>query len=194
MEVILEIKNIVVDLDGTLIHVDSSFKLWKLLFKSNFALFMKVILIYLFYGEASSKNALAKNELAKNALNATENFGYELNVKLFEYLARMKAQGYHIVLATGSNIKIAQLLNKKYELFDQIIASDQKMNCIGINKLEAIKKLLGSAEFIYIGDHWYDFPVWHEAQAIGVVRPNKMLLQCLQNHCNKNNKTFLVFD
>jgi FMN phosphatase YigB (HAD superfamily) len=74
------IKNIIVDLDGTLIDFDSSFKMWKSLFRLNFFPLLKVLFIYIVYGEARAKSSFHK----------ISNLNYTLNQNLLQYLYKMK--------------------------------------------------------------------------------------------------------
>ena len=80
------IKNIIVDLDGTLIDFDSSFKMWKSLFRLNFFPLLKVLFIYIVYGEARAKSSFHK----------ISTLNYTLNQNLLQYLYKMKPGISHV--------------------------------------------------------------------------------------------------
>lgn len=176
------IDTIMVDLDGTFIKKDSSYGIWQRLAKHDICAFLKSIFIYLAHAEARAKEYL---QLHKN-LGCV----HRVNEQLLQYLIEQKGKK-KLVLATGANIGVAQEINDEYQLFDYLIASDGENNCIGVNKL---KKIQGyCAKFMYIGDHWYDCPIWFEADAIGVVNPSVTLLDLLQKHSKEHGKQLIVF-
>lgn len=177
---------IIVDLDGTLIEKDSSFAIWKKMFKQNPFAGFKALVLYFVKGEAGVK------EYTKTFF--TNSSVHKINEKLIAYLKKLKAQKSHLILATGANFKTAVEFNKKHKLFTDVIASDEKINCIGVHKLQAIKKLIGNDKFMYIGDAWYDCPIWHEANVIGVVKPNMQMHAYLSKIAQRRKKELVIFD
>lgn len=176
---------IVVDLDGTLIQSDSSFSIWQRSWKKNFFMSVQATFLYLIKGEAR----------AKDYIKTSEKINYKLNEKLVSYLKKLnKKNGFHLILATGANMKVAQEFNAQHRLFKDIIASCSEINCIGIHKLKAIRKLIGNHEFMYIGDAWYDCPVWEEAAVIGVMNPNKQLFAFLKKLAHRKKSRLIKFD
>lgn len=166
---------IVVDLDGTLIEHDSSFEIWKGLFKKtfftkDFLISFKAIFVYFFYGEARAK------ELIEPFSFVVEHI---VNEQVLNYLTEKK-KDHRIILATGASARIAHEFSEKYNLFDDVISSNANLNCIGANKLAAIRKLVLDDNFMYIGDHWHDFPIWQAASKIGVAKPSKGMLFALR--------------
>lgn len=179
---------IVVDLDGTLIQFDSSFEIAKKLAKRNLFLGLKFVWIYLTEGEAKIKHFVA---------DLFDDFEYESNKTLIKFLQKAKAQGRKLVIATGANIKVANKINKDLgNLFEQVVASDENVNCIGVNKLNAIKKIIKDDKFLYIGDYWHDLPIWNEASEIGIVvneNEKTILLELIQDIAYKEKKRLVVF-
>ena len=168
---------IFVDLDGTLIKKDSSFIALKYLFKRRPWLAIKVAFNYFVLGESWSKFTLG----------GISRFLLE-NSALLSYLSSVKEKS-HIILATGASFKVARRVVKNYKVFDSFIASTKTFNCVGQNKLDKIKSLVGGEPFMYIANHWHDWPVWSQANKIGVVEPSKVML----NFLNKSGKQVLIF-
>lgn len=176
------IDTIIIDLDGTFIKKDSSFAIWKRLIKHDPGAFFQAIFIYFAHGEARVKEYVQ--------LHGRFGSSHCVNEKLLRYLIEQKGKK-KLVLATGANIAVAQEINHEYQLFDDVIASDADNNCIGVNKLKKIRE--SYSKFMYIGDHWYDCPIWFEADAIGVVSPSPALLDLLQKHGKEHGKRVMVF-
>lgn len=196
---------IIVDLDGTLIRKDSSFSNFLRIMLCNPVRGMIAAWKYCFYGEAVAKRYTAyqagDSRLRRNmpwleafAFRASPGMylrhsaSFNFNAHLVNYLLKAKQDGATLVLATGANIKTARIFAHQLNLFDDIIASDEYINCIGVKKLNAIEAKY--KDFMYIGDHWYDMPIWQAARVIGVVRPNTILL----GHLKKQNKELVVFE
>jgi|GEM_PF-2857257 len=181
-------KVIVVDLDGTLIKFDSSFAIALKLARQNPLLGLRFLWIYLSAGEAKVKQFVAQ---------FFEDFDYETNVQLVNFLRKQRKNGAKLIMATGANLKVAQKVNKDFTgLFDGIVASDMNVNCIGINKLTRIRELIGNSEFLYIGDYWHDLPIWNEATEIGIVINKKdraQLLDLVRKIADRENKKLLIF-
>ncbi len=179
---------IVVDLDGTLIAKDSSLLMFKNIIKKNPFVGLKAVFVYLFGSEAKVKAYIKKFD------NINEEKKQRLNTDLINYLIGMKKIGKKLILATGADYSIAQDFNANEvnQLFDIIIASDGKINCIGAHKLRAIEKI--TKDFMYIGDSWYDCPVWFSASAIGVVKPKIEMRNMLIKHAKLSGKNLVIFD
>ncbi|USO00926.1 MAG: hypothetical protein H6845_01215 [Alphaproteobacteria bacterium] len=89
------------------------------------------------------------------------------NDKLFSFLMKEKNRGVRVVLATGSPVKIGNMVDLHLgNFFDKVIGSIDK-TLISTNKLLAIREYLshvsGERKFLYIGDSVQDLAVWSGA-------------------------------
>lgn len=169
---------ICVDLDGTLVPYDTSIAAWKRLALRHPFFAIKILFKYFFLGERYAKTMLGG--FAPKSI---------LHSQLAQDLLEAKKQNRKIILATGASMKTAKKISNEYSLFDHLIATEENFHCIGSHKAKKIKDLLGNLPFVYIADHWYDFPIWKNADILGVVKPSKKLLKQLK----KTNKQILVY-
>jgi len=153
-----------VDMDGTLVSTDT---LWEscLLFLKRHPLRLWKIFIWLFHGKAYFKEQIALNV----SLNA-ELLPYKDEV--VKYISHAKAKSRDVYLITAANQRIASSVSKKIKIFTSAIGSDSKMNLKGKNKLEAIRNIIGTNKFDYIGDSKVDIPIWNEAHT-AIIGSNK---------------------
>jgi phosphoglycolate phosphatase-like HAD superfamily hydrolase len=177
---------IVVDLDGTLITFDSSLSLAKRMASKNIFLALKLMFIYLMGAEAKAKQFVA---------NHCGKLQYKINQKVLNFL-KSKKKDHKLILATGTNMKIAQQINQDLEnLFEEVIASSDSINCIGENKLNEIKGQIGDQKFLYIGDWWHDMPIWLDQNAsIGIVERDIQLCELMKKIAQKESKDIIVFE
>jgi hypothetical protein len=143
-----------VDLDGSLVHTDTSLECIAALGRQPVALFRSVSLWR--YGRARVKQELA----AAAELNPAH---LPYNKRLLEYLREQKAAGRVIVLATGADRRVADAVAAHLDLFDAVLASDGSINLTGRAKLAAIRQLVGDKGFTYIGNSSADLAIWCEA-------------------------------
>ena len=150
-----------VDLDGTLIKTDM---LWESLvrrLKANpFALFS--ILLWWSRGRACLKQQLA----ARVAVDAAS---LPVNESFLAWLRAEKKSGRKIVLATASDLKMAQPVADHFGLFDEVLASDGKTNLRSENKLRLLTQKFGERGFDYAGNSPADFAVWRGVREAIVV-------------------------
>lgn len=147
---------LVVDLDGTLTPTDtlveSCIKLCK---KDVLKLFALPFL--LFEGRAKFKAIIAEEiSISASTLPYRHDF--------LEYLKIEKTNGRKIVLATAANESIANKVAEHLKIFDFVLASDDKHNLKGKNKLHAIQQTVGY-DFIYAGNSAADIPIWQASKA-----------------------------
>jgi apolipoprotein N-acyltransferase len=167
---VAESKNIplAVDLDGTLIRSDVMWEsLARLLRKNPFAIF--AVLFWLLRGRALLKQKLG----AKVQINPTE---LEFNEKFLAWLREEKKSGRKIILATASDLKMAQPVADYVGLFDEVLASDGKINLRSENKLRALTEKFGERGFDYAGNSSADFAVWRGVREAIVVNASPMVL------------------
>ena len=156
------------DLDGTLLRCDSLWEAVILLIKSQPAALL-LMPLWLFRGKA-----YFKCELARRASLNPATLPYREDV--LEFLRRQKESGRTIVLATGSNRKIADAISGHLGLFSTVLASDETVNLVGSAKLSALRELIGNGAFDYIGNGRADLAIWRAAQKSFVVTPSRRLL------------------
>jgi hypothetical protein len=145
---------LVVDLDGTLVHTDTTFE-------SVLALLRQPLRLLHTLAALRQGRASFKQRLAATAHLAADNFAY--NQELLAYLRRERARGRNVILATGADRSTAEAVAQYLGLFDRVIASDGRTNMTGTAKLAAIRAVLGGAPFTYIGNSRADLRVWCEA-------------------------------
>lgn len=151
---------LVVDLDGTLLPTD-------LLHESTLRLLKRkpwaalLLPFWLLRGRAYLKYKIA----AASDLDCST---LPFNEELLAWLIEEKSRGRRLVLATGSNQKLAELAVERLGLFDVVLGSDGKRNLEGRRKLDAVRQLCGS-EFDYAGNSRADQPVWEASRQAIVV-------------------------
>ncbi|MGC9944090.1 MAG: apolipoprotein N-acyltransferase [Verrucomicrobiota bacterium] len=154
-----------VDLDGTLIRTDLMFEsLARLLRRNPLAIFQ--ILFWWLRGRAWLKHQLA----ARVRINPGELPYHE---PFLEWLVREKQAGRQLVLATASDLKMAQPVADHVGIFDEVMASNGKTNLRSANKLRALTEKFGERGFDYAGNSTADFAVWRGAREAVVVNASR---------------------
>ena len=153
---------IVVDLDGTLVATDTLAESVLQLVKTSPAR-IAALPLWLASGKAGFKQALAKHSQISVAT-------LPYNRELLDFLREEKANGRRIILATAAHKSIARRVAEHLEVFDDVIATSGGDNLKGERKLAAIEALVGN-QFVYIGDHAADLPIWQRAQQAMLVAP-----------------------
>ncbi|HEY5345426.1 MAG TPA: apolipoprotein N-acyltransferase [Verrucomicrobiae bacterium] len=172
---------LVVDLDGTLIRTDMMWEsLSRLLRRHPLAIFQ--ILFWWTRGRALLKQKLAARvQIDPATLPYHENF--------IAWLRAEKASGRKIILATASDLKMAQPVAAHVGLFDEVLASNGKINLRSENKLRALTEKFGERGFDYAGNSAADFAVWRGSREAVVVNASARLLREAAN-CTKVGATF----
>ena len=80
-----------------------------------------------------------------------------------------------MVLATGADAAVANLVAQHLGIFSQVISSNGRENVTGETKLAAIRRVLGDQEFSYAGNSRTDLPVWKGAKSALIVGSNAAL-------------------
>jgi apolipoprotein N-acyltransferase len=172
---------LVVDLDGTLIRTDMMWEsLSRLLRRNPLAIFQ--ILFWWTRGRA-----LLKQKLAARVQIDPATLPY--NEKFLAWLRAEKVSGRKIILATASDLKMAQPIAAHVGLFDEVLASDGKTNFRSENKLRALTEKFGARGFDYAGNSSADFAVWRGAREAVVVNASAHVLREAAN-CTKLGTTF----
>jgi apolipoprotein N-acyltransferase len=172
---------LVVDLDGTLIRTDMMWEsLSRLLRRNPLAIFQ--ILFWWTRGRALLKQKLA----ARVQVDPTI---LPYHKKFIAWLRAEKACGRKIILATASDLKMAQPIAAHVGLFDEVLASDGKTNLRSENKLRALTEKFGVRGFDYAGNSSADFAVWRGSREAVVVNASARVLRKAAN-CTKVGATF----
>jgi apolipoprotein N-acyltransferase len=172
---------LVVDLDGTLIRTDMTWELLSRLLRRNpFALVQ--VLFWLTRGRARLKQKLGERVQFNPA-------ALPYHEKFLAWLRAEKQSGRKIILATASDLKMAQPIAAYVGLFDEVLASDGQTNLRSENKLRALTKKFGARGFDYAGNSTADFAVWRGAREAVVVNASRRVLREAAN-CTKIGATF----
>ena len=157
---------LVVDLDGTLIATDL---LWEGLF-----LLIRRNLLHLFlipYWLAVGGPCRLKNEIAARVSIDAEMLPYR--PELMARLKEEKANGRHIVLATGTPAKFAQAIADHLGVFDAVFCTDDANNLTSRRKRALLVKTYGDGGFDYAGNSRHDLAVFDAAREALVVAPDR---------------------
>jgi 4-hydroxybenzoate polyprenyltransferase/phosphoserine phosphatase len=157
---------LVVDLDGTLIRSD-------LLWECVLELARKrpwLICLLPFWGLAG--RAQLKARLAR--LYTPNLAVLPFRQAVLDYCRAAHETGRPLILASASPSRWVESVAAHLGYFDTVLASDERSNLKGAAKLRAIRSVLGTQAFSYMGDSAADAPIWENAEeAIGVgMRPS----------------------
>ena len=162
-----EQRKIVVDLDGTLIQTD-------MLIENLFAflrlypLRVFLLFIWLLRGKAYFKKCLATA--------VVPDVGFlPYNKDLLSWLELQKQNGAILILATASNIEIAQRIASHLKIFDEILGTED-VNLASSYKSELLNSKYGISGYEYVGNSMADIAVWKTASNIHVVNPERGVL------------------
>lgn len=163
---------LVVDLDGTLLKVDTLYEL----FAS--AIFAKPVqtllsLLALRNGRASFKRRLS-------TIAALDVASLPAREDLLDYLKQEAAAGREIHLATAADRIIATAVADRFPIFKSVQSSDHNFNLKGPHKAERLKEIFPEG-FVYAGDHRADLPVWQSGQAAIIVSEDTSLITAVRS-------------
>jgi 4-hydroxybenzoate polyprenyltransferase/phosphoglycolate phosphatase-like HAD superfamily hydrolase len=154
---------LVVDLDGTLVHTD-------LLHESALrSLRQQPWRVLAMPGWLGQGKAVLKQRLADQDGFAADALPYHA-----ELLAWLRAQAgrRRLVLCTASDRALAQQVADHLGCFDEVMASDGRLNLSGPAKAQALVQRFGAQGFDYAGNSAADLAVWQQArQAVLVAAP-----------------------
>jgi len=162
---------LVVDLDGTLIKTDLLLEsVCSLLRQEPLALF--ALPIWLFKGRAHLKREIAQRVQLDPAL-------LPYRTELLDYLRAEHDKGRLIILATGSDERLARHVADHLNLFDIILASDGITNLAAERKRARLVAQFGEKGFDYVGNESRDLAVWSSARKAIVVSSDPRLKQAV---------------
>ena len=172
---------LVVDLDGTLIRTDMMWEsLSRRLRQNPLALFQ--ILFWWTRGRALLKQKLAARVQIDPAI-------LPYHEKFLAWLRAEKQSGRKIILATASDLEMAQPVAAHVGLFEEVLASDGQTNLRSENKLRALTAKFGPRGFDYAGNSSADFAVWRGSRQAIVVNASRRVLREAAN-CTQVGATF----
>ena len=158
-----------VDLDGTLIRTDMMWESLARLLREK-PLAALAVPFWLLRGRAFLKQQLAARVCIDPAsLPYHEDF--------LKWLKAQKQSGRRLVLATASDIKMAEPIAKHVGLFAEVMASDGMTNLRDQAKLDALTKKFGPRGFDYAGNSSVDLDVWKGSRQAIVVNAGENLAQ-----------------
>jgi 4-hydroxybenzoate polyprenyltransferase/phosphoserine phosphatase len=158
-----ESKNLVIDLDGTLLKTDS---LWELFFKALSEGRLSPF-IWLLSGRANFKNRLAQTA----ALDLPQ---LPWNQEVLELAAVHHQKGGCIWLATAADKNLAKKIIDHFGFFTGFFASDGIINLKGEAKANELVKHFGEGGFGYAGNSTPDLKVWKSASHAIVIGDRKL--------------------
>ncbi|MDR1086015.1 MAG: UbiA family prenyltransferase [Deltaproteobacteria bacterium] len=166
-------KNLVIDLDGTLLKTDS---LWELFFKALSNGHLESF-IWLLSGRAHFKNRLASStELDLNIL--------PWNQEVIDLARVSREKGGQVWLATASDEILARKVTEHFDFFSGCISSDGRQNLKGEAKALELVKRFGTGGFIYAGNSSADVKVWAAAGEAIVVGDSNLASKARQVNSN----------
>ena len=148
-----------VDLDGTLIDGDLLvLSLRELVRRQPFHLVQ--LPFWLLRGKSRFKYMVG-NAIAWSIDVTTLSYRSEL----VDWIRAQHERGRFTVLATASPDIYARRIAQHLGLFDEVFATTETENLVGIVKARQLVKRFGRQEFVYAGDSTKDIPVWEAAAA-----------------------------
>lgn len=164
-----------VDLDDTLISTDLLWESAILGVKRDPRLLWRIP-FWALGGRASLKRHLAERVIIDAA-----RLPYREDIVKF---LKAEAEYRPVVLATASDEVWAREVAEEVGCFEDVLASNGRVNLKGAAKLTAIREYCaehGHTKFAYIGDSRSDLPIWAESSEPYVVEPGSGLLKAAAN-------------
>jgi len=172
---------IIVDLDGTLVSTDMLVENLFLFFRLQPLRIFNVV-AWLFKGKAYFKRRLADTILPDVSC-------LPYNQAILNWLEHQRAAGAKLILATASDLRIANRVAEHLGLFDEVIGTE-KTNLSSKNKREALVQRYGEQGYEYVGNSTADLAVWKTASVIHIVNPERGVLAAAR----KIGKVEMVFE
>ncbi|MEH6582583.1 MAG: UbiA family prenyltransferase [Halioglobus sp.] len=161
-------RTIVVDLDGTLVRSD--------MLLENFFLFLRLYPLQIFRLPfwLMAGRANLKRKLADTVLPSIETVPF--NDALVVWLIEQHEGGARLVLATGSDARIAHKVADHLGIFSEVLGTED-INLTAENKRRVLVERYGEGGFEYVGNALADFVVWQSASLIHVANPERGVLE-----------------
>ena len=160
-----------IDCDGTLIRSDLLHESILLMLKgAPWKLLM--LPIWLARGKAYMKQRIAESVSFDWAT-------IPVREEVLALVLAARESGRHTVLATASDVALAQGLADHLGVFEEVIASDGRINLSGRLKAEKLCQRFGARGFDYAGDSSIDLPVWAVSRRAVVVSASATLISAV---------------
>ena len=171
-----------VDLDGTLVKSDTLVDSLMVLARRNPKALLRVP-FWVLKGKAH-----LKSEVAGQVTLDVAHLPY--NQPLLNYLGEEHAAGRTLILATGADAALAWRVAAHLRVFDDVLASDGRVNLTGKNKLQQLQDRFGSG-FDYIGNAMPDLPLLDGADQAMLANPDLRLRAALRRRKIPVTKSFV---
>lgn len=147
---------LVVDLDGTLIKIDSLHEALVQLASKKPGHALRALL------ELRSGRAAFKAAVVNYTIPDVESIPF--NEAVLETIREAKGDGRKIYLATAADRRFAEAISAAMGLFDGVFASEKGINLKGRAKADRLVSAFGECGFDYIGNELADISVWQNAR------------------------------
>jgi phosphoserine phosphatase len=144
-----------VDMDGTLLEIDTMEDLIVSFLRSHFWQCWKFG-FWILRGRAHFKRRLAEEAVLRVA-------SLPAHPEFVHFLEGQHGRGRTLVLVSAADERIVQLVAERFKFFSRAIGSDGETNLRGEAKLRRLTELFGPKGFDYAGNSSVDFPVWQGA-------------------------------
>lgn len=150
-----------VDLDGTLVKLDTLHQALFLLLRRDPASILKIP------GWWMKGKAHLKDQVMQRVTLDADVLPY--HTRFLDYLREQRNAGRKLILATASNYRTAEAIAAHLGIFDETLASNADTNLRNRQKLDAIRERF--PHYAYAGNDVADFPIWDAAEEIILVNP-----------------------
>lgn len=165
------ISPLAVDLDGTLLRVDSLIEMFVVnLLRQTWATLMA--LLSLVNGRAAFKKRMIEINLVDVTL-------FPVHKELIAWLHEEKARGRDLFLVTAADQDMANTIASQLDIFSGTTGSVDGHNLKGRNKLRYLQQRFPDG-FAYAGDSSADLPIWQEAESIVLVGVSDSVRRAVQ--------------
>ncbi|WP_246479343.1 UbiA family prenyltransferase [Kaustia mangrovi] len=155
---------LVLDLDRSLIRADMLHEMALTYIRRNPLRVLHLV------GWALKGRAILKRKLAERVRIDVE--GLPVNEELAAYAADEHGRGRKVVLATATDMFLAQRIAQRFAFIDEVVASDGVVNLKGRHKADRLSRLYPDG-FAYAGDSRADLAVWPHSDGIILVEPSR---------------------
>lgn len=163
------LRPLVLDLDGTLLRTDTFHEMMAQVLRKK-----PWVLLFLPFWLWKSR-AYAKIRLAEYAPLDPTCLPY--NSALLAFAEAEAKKGRPLLLATGTNQRVAETIAAHFGFFQEVIGSDEKINMTGPQKQKALLARFGTQGFDYAGDSLIDHHIWQVCEKALVVHPKRGVLK-----------------
>lgn len=161
-----------VDLDGTLVKSDTLVDALLVMVRTHSHALVQVP------GWVLKGKASLKREVTERVQLDVAHLPY--NKPLMTYLEQQRGLGRELYLATGADRALADRVAAHLGLFEDVLASDGKINLTGSNKLASFQQRFGATGFDYIGNAEVDVPLLIESGSPMVANPDGALKRAIR--------------